>query len=65
MDPNANLARQRELIAEIRAQKESGDYIDATHRAAELAELVEALDTELFKGGTLPAEWQATQHAAW
>lgn len=51
MDPNANLKRQRELAAEIIDGYGNRDIADL---AAELAELVQALDEWRLKGGFDP-----------
>lgn len=72
MDPNANLREQREIAAEINAIRDNLDPItDAftsdqldrlEHLALRLAELVEALDEWLNRGGFLPrrvAPWHA------
>lgn len=52
MDPNANLAEQRRLTARI-LNNES----DASQDALRLAELAEALDEWITKGGFLPDAW--------
>lgn len=52
MDPNATLHSIRQLIREIMNDDE------ASHQATELAELVAALDTWIFKGGFLPKNWE-------
>lgn len=65
MDPIANLARQRTIVAEInelRAEQteDARENIDVTVTLAyELAELVEALDEWLTKGGFLPTRWRS------
>jgi hypothetical protein len=56
MDPNATLARIRELCREI--------PLDAPDEAAELAELVGSLDEWITRGGYLPAVWQVGRPAA-
>lgn len=48
MDPNATLAQIRHMVKE-------GSFCEDF---AEIAELIEALDEWLSKGGYLPAEWQ-------
>jgi hypothetical protein len=60
MDPNVNLVEQRRLAARIIAAFDSkggkgGPDRDSVSR---LAELVEALDGWLSKGGALPAAWR-------
>jgi hypothetical protein len=64
MDPNANLEELRRLAAEIlnmtveqMGETETGDLMA---RATRLAELIEALDGWLTKGGFLPSAWNAT-----
>lgn len=52
MDPNANLAEQRRILARFNADEAS--LADAER----LAELVAALDEWISRGGFLPAEWQ-------
>ena len=49
MDPNATLARIRELCR--------GHVLDADE-AAELAELITVLDGWLSRGGSMPTAWQ-------
>lgn len=66
MDPNANLREQREIVARVLARTlpDGADYIQrARHNRQQaddterLAQLVEALDEWLTKGGFLPADW--------
>ena len=66
MDPNATLAQLRELSKlalpdEANASDASEDladaFNDATDRLAELANLFEALDGWIMKGGSLPKDW--------
>lgn len=52
MDPNANLAEQRRIIARI---NEGAPFVEDERR---LAELAEALDEWLSNGGFLPEAWQ-------
>lgn len=54
MDPNANLKRQRELAAEIIDGYGNRDASDIADLAAELAELVQALDEWRQNGGFDP-----------
>jgi hypothetical protein len=54
MDPNANLKEQREIAKRIL----SDDGEDTGYDAVRLAELVEALDEWIMKGGFLPKEWR-------
>ena len=56
MDPNACLKAIRELIAEV----STGSEIDAER----LAELVDALDTWISRGGFLPAAWRVPSRGA-
>lgn len=64
MDPDANLKEQRELAAKIiRGTDESDDRLlsekmdEFVTDADRLAELVQALDEWLTKGGSLPKGW--------
>jgi hypothetical protein len=62
MDPNANLAELRRLVARFmqawdEADEETGAVTIDTDDALRMAELVEALDGWLSKGGFLPAAW--------
>ena len=54
MDPNANLKEQQRLSAELLEGNEDG--IDPI-KAYRLAELVEALDGWIRRGGFLPTDW--------
>ncbi len=62
MDPNANLEEQRRLAAEILGmtveQQGETETADLIYRANRLAELVEALDGWLKRGGFLPKRWK-------
>jgi hypothetical protein len=53
MDPNANLEEMREIAKTIL----SGEEYDTGYDAVRLAELVEALDEWITKGGFLPKAW--------
>lgn len=59
MDPNANLKEMLELAASIieAYEDEDGNGVDQDD-ANRLAELVEALDGWLSKGGFLPGRWE-------
>lgn len=57
MDPDANLAEQRQLIAEMQHEIDMTGNCDAT-KTERLLELVEALDEWIAKGGFLPKAWQ-------
>ena len=59
MDPNATLAQLRELSKLALPDDEdlADAFYDATDRLAELANLFEALDGWIMKGGVLPKEW--------
>jgi hypothetical protein len=66
MDPNANLARQRELSQEILTIvdqcSDDGEFtedqeLELVHLAANLAEHVQALDEWITRGGFLPEGW--------
>jgi hypothetical protein len=52
MDPNSNLTEQRRIAKAILANPEPH-----SHGAVRLAELVEALDGWIGRGGFLPASW--------
>jgi hypothetical protein len=56
MDPNANLAEQRRIVARINEEQYSAK--DLIYDAIRLAELVQALDEWIAKGGFLPTAWQ-------
>lgn len=60
MDPNANLAEQRELIQRIinEHDKPHPDPERMADYAARLTGLTEVMDTWLSSGGFLPAAWQ-------
>lgn len=57
MDPNATLEEIRNRVQDIRAATNDGD---AAEHALRLAELVEAMDGWLSKGGFAPADWDHT-----
>lgn len=62
MDPNANLAEQLRLTAEIEdlldpASETYGDTPTLEATAARLVELVEALNGWIVGGGFLPKAW--------
>jgi len=57
MDPNANLKELLELAQEIREAYDADETISEAD-SARLAELVEALDGWLSKGGFLPGKWE-------
>lgn len=59
MDPNANLAEQRRLAGAIREAADAGVTEWGT-TAIRLAELVEAMDEWMSKGGFLPEAWIST-----
>lgn len=61
MDPNDALELIREALDRLRDPEES-DWNDA---AITLAELVEALDEWLSKGGFMPAPWQESRPGHW
>jgi hypothetical protein len=54
MDPNATLAEIRALVAAIHSEA-------TPERCGDLAELVEALDNWLSKGGFAPDDWKPPQ----
>jgi hypothetical protein len=55
VDPEANLNEQRNIIAAM--LDEDSEEID-TGDAVRLAELVQALDAWIVKGGLLPEDWE-------
>lgn len=55
MDPDANLAEQRRLAKEL-SEAASDEWTRG--RAGRLAELVQALDEWICKGGFLPKDWR-------
>jgi len=60
MDQNANLAEQREIVARILIQDEDSPYWntgDSEGDAMRLAELTQAMDEWLTRGGFLPVDW--------
>ena len=60
MDPNANLKEQRIIVARIIAD-EYPIASDHTRDAARLADLVEAQDGWLSRGGFLPSAWAVSK----
>lgn len=56
MDPTANLAEQRAIVARIIGNDETEG--DPSADWSRLAELVDALDTWIRNGGFLPEQWQ-------
>ena len=56
MDPEANLEEQRRLVKSINKARDNEQDVDQDdiHR---LAELVEALDEWISRGGFLPSPW--------
>jgi hypothetical protein len=67
MDPEANLAEQRILTAEIIALRDKNGLADSMNgsvaeaisdRAGRLAELAQAMDQWLSKGGAFPRAWR-------
>lgn len=61
MDPNKTLTEIRALIREIQAAQDSTAPIDpdaGATRAVRLAELVDALDGRIKRGGCLPDSWK-------
>lgn len=64
MDPNANLEEQRRIVARIFTLADSEFFGTRENRkllaqdAERLAELAEALDVWISRGGFLPAAWQ-------
>jgi hypothetical protein len=60
MDPDANLEEQRLLISRMLAK--DSEHLD-TGDAVRLAELAQALDEWILRGGALPKEWHDVQVA--
>lgn len=60
MDPNATLRRMRQLTAAIHAADDAADPHAAAEAATELAELFDALDKWLSRGGFRPSAWSAS-----
>lgn len=58
MDPNANLEEMRRLADQIIAADGCDDARIPPNAAERLAELVQALDAWISKGGFLPRDWQ-------
>lgn len=58
MDPDANLREMRTLAAKILAATDAEGVELLEVDAPRLAELVEALDGWIRRGGFLPAAWQ-------
>ena len=56
MDPNTNLQEQRRIAKAILADPDA-----QTHGAVRLAELVEALDEWISRGGFIPATWKGSK----
>jgi len=60
MDPNTNLEEQRRIAARLLADRQRSTHsreVDAVQDAIRLAELVQALDEWITRGGFLPSEW--------
>lgn len=63
MDPDANLKEQRELAASL-LDEEGMHPAELFAAATRLAELVQALDEWILKGGFLPADWAESRTCA-
>jgi hypothetical protein len=60
MDPNANLKEQKEIVRWLLdTNEENADEL--SKKAERLANLVEALDEWLSKGGFLPDAWRGAR----
>lgn len=57
MDPTANLTAQIKLAERIIKEFDAGDFVSPAE-AAELAELVTALNEWITRGGSLPEQWK-------
>jgi len=58
MDPNANLEAQRLIRKRVQeCMCERDCCLSCTHDAIRLADLSEALDEWISKGGFLPSDW--------
>lgn len=62
MDPNENLKQQLELAGAILHLYHQDSGYDATEDAARLAELVQALNDWIVRGGFPPAAWRTPGH---
>lgn len=63
MDPNANLREMLELARHMASCGRTEDICGSNeHEPSRLAELVEALDGWITKGGFLPDRWRVTQN---
>jgi hypothetical protein len=56
MDPDANLIEQLQLAARLNGARDQDETPDE-HDVWRLAELVEALNEWIMKGGALPTDW--------
>lgn len=59
MDPDVTLARLRILATAVKNAVDSGMETMPTAVPDEMAELVNALDGWISKGGFLPSDWRA------
>lgn len=57
MDPDANLAEQRQLAATLLANADADPAAIVPQEALDLAERVQALDAWLMSGGFAPEAW--------
>jgi hypothetical protein len=62
MDPNATLAEMLELAEQI--ESEHGEWLTQISAAIRLAELGQALDQWLTRGGALPNRWEDAKPTA-
>lgn len=60
MDPDANLEEQLRLVARINGYRDQ-DEIPEEDDVWRLAELVEALNEWILRGGALPTKWYQAQ----
>lgn len=64
MDPNENLKEQRKIVAEINAARDADADAFDFDKVMRLADLVQAMDEWMTKGGFLPEAWVSTERNA-
>ena len=60
MDPNATLREIRKLVEEIQRRTLDEEECNVSDDFVRLAELTQALDEWICKGGFLPNEWRSS-----